>query len=77
MLVKKKVFRAKKNIKMTTLNLLEINVDSLFEQCGIAEIDQVHKKLQQNIEEKKEELRIMVGYVKYTVTLFTFPSPKI
>lgn len=46
---------------MASMNLLDINVDRLFQQYGIHEIDQVHKKLQQNIEEKKEELRIMVG----------------
>lgn len=46
---------------MASLNLLDINVDALFQQYGIHEIDQVHKKLQQSIEEKKEELRIMVG----------------
>lgn len=46
---------------MTSLNLLDINVDSLFEQYNITEIDQVHKKLETSIEEKKEELRIMVG----------------
>ncbi|XP_031632663.1 conserved oligomeric Golgi complex subunit 1 [Contarinia nasturtii] len=46
---------------MTTSTLLDIDVDSLFEQCSISEIDLVHKKLQQNIEAKKEELRIMVG----------------
>lgn len=48
---------------MATINLLEINVDALFQQYGINEINQVHTKLQQNIEEKKEELRMMVGYV--------------
>lgn len=52
---------------MTTMNLLDINVDTLFQQYGIHEIDQVHKKLQQNIEEKKEELRIMVGYVNISI----------
>lgn len=46
---------------MASSNLLDINVDLLFEQYSINEIDQVHKNLQQNIEEKKEELRMMVG----------------
>lgn len=46
---------------MTTASLLDIDVDSLFEQCSITDIDLVHKKLQQSIETKKEELRIMVG----------------
>lgn len=46
---------------MTTSNLLDIDVNSLFEQCTISEVDLVHKKLQECIEAKKEELRIMVG----------------
>lgn len=44
-----------------TLNLLDINVDSLFEQYNVSEIDQIHNKLKLSIEEKKEELRMMVG----------------
>lgn len=46
---------------MAAINLLDINVDSLFEQYSISEIDQIHNKLKQSIEEKKEELRMMVG----------------
>lgn len=46
---------------MSTLNLLEINVNSLFEQHTIHEIHQIHKKLQTDVEAKKEELRTMVG----------------
>lgn len=42
-------------------NLLNINVDKLFEQHSIAEIDQVHKRLQAEVELKREELRTMVG----------------
>lgn len=44
-----------------SVNLLDIDVDSLFEQFSVGDIDQVHKKLQSSIEEKKEELRVMVG----------------
>lgn len=47
--------------KMSSAHLLDINVDQLFERHSIAEIDQIHKQLQNNIEEKKEDLRIMVG----------------
>lgn len=47
--------------EMTAPSLLNINVDNLFEQHSIAEIDQIHKKLQNDVEEKKEELRTMVG----------------
>ncbi|KAL1400270.1 hypothetical protein pipiens_002086 [Culex pipiens pipiens] len=38
-----------------------INVDKLFEQCGVADIDLVHKRLQSEVELKREELRTMVG----------------
>lgn len=41
--------------------LLEINVDTLFEQHSVSEIDQIHKNLQNDVEHKKEELRTMVG----------------
>lgn len=43
------------------LSLLDIDVDELFEQHGIAEIDRIHKQLQTDVEHKKEELRTMVG----------------
>lgn len=42
-------------------NLMDINVDGLFENHSISEIDQIHHKLQKCIEDKKEDLRIMVG----------------
>lgn len=42
-------------------DLLDINVDKLFEQHSVAEIDQVHKRLQAEVELKREELRTMVG----------------
>lgn len=44
-----------------SVNLLDIDVESLFEQFSVSDIDQVHSKLQSSIEEKKEELRVMVG----------------
>lgn len=54
--------------------LLEINVDTLFEQHSVSEIDQIHKKLQNDVEQKKEELRTMVGYISQTHTVITiFP----
>ena len=46
---------------MASPNLLNINVDKLFEQHNISEIDQIHKKLQDEIERKREELRTQVG----------------
>ncbi|XP_055640668.1 conserved oligomeric Golgi complex subunit 1 isoform X2 [Toxorhynchites rutilus septentrionalis] len=42
-------------------NLLNIDVNKLFEECSITEIDQVHKRLQAEVELKREELRTMVG----------------
>lgn len=46
---------------MASSQLLDINVDTLFEQYSTGDIDQVHKRLQINVEEKREELRMMVG----------------
>lgn len=42
-------------------NLANLNVDTLFEQHSIAEIDIIQKKIQAEIEKKREELRTMVG----------------
>ncbi|XP_047505586.1 conserved oligomeric Golgi complex subunit 1 isoform X1 [Pieris napi] len=42
-------------------NLLEVVPDQLFQSHFIAEIDQVQKKLQYEVERKREELRAMVG----------------
>lgn len=46
---------------LSTDSLLNLNVDSLFEQHNVADITLVNKKIQEVIEEKKEELRTMVG----------------
>uniref|UniRef100_A0A182SCC8 Conserved oligomeric Golgi complex subunit 1 n=1 Tax=Anopheles maculatus TaxID=74869 RepID=A0A182SCC8_9DIPT len=42
-------------------DLLNIDVDQLFKQHNVAEIDLVHKRLLNEIELKREELRTMVG----------------
>ncbi|EDW34461.1 GL21569 [Drosophila persimilis] len=44
-----------------TANLLNLNVDTLFEQHSVSEIDVVHKKIQTVVENKREELRTHVG----------------
>jgi hypothetical protein len=49
---------------MPVQNLLDINTDKLFEDHTISEIIETQKKLQTEIERKREELRTMVGYVK-------------
>nr|XP_049702682.1 conserved oligomeric Golgi complex subunit 1-like [Helicoverpa armigera] len=46
---------------MSQPNLLEIVPDQLFQAHSISDIDQVQKKLQYEIERKREELRAMVG----------------
>lgn len=46
---------------MSQPNLLEIVPEQLFQNYFISEIDQVQKKLQYEIERKREELRAMVG----------------
>uniref|UniRef100_A0A182Q3X1 Conserved oligomeric Golgi complex subunit 1 n=1 Tax=Anopheles farauti TaxID=69004 RepID=A0A182Q3X1_9DIPT len=44
-----------------SVDLLNIDVDQLFKRHNVAEIDQVHKRLLNEIELKREELRTMVG----------------
>uniref|UniRef100_A0A1B0FND5 Conserved oligomeric Golgi complex subunit 1 n=1 Tax=Glossina morsitans morsitans TaxID=37546 RepID=A0A1B0FND5_GLOMM len=46
---------------MSSLDLLLLNVDTLFEQHSVAEVEMVHKRIEEVIENKKEELRTMVG----------------
>ncbi|XP_036321393.1 conserved oligomeric Golgi complex subunit 1 [Rhagoletis pomonella] len=47
--------------EMDAANLLNLDVDTLFEQHSVPEIDVVHKKIQSVVENKREELRLMVG----------------
>jgi len=49
------------SVKMPGQNLLDINPDKLFEDHTISEILETQKKLQTEIERKREELRTMVG----------------
>ncbi|KAH8419079.1 hypothetical protein KR222_004248 [Zaprionus bogoriensis] len=42
-------------------DLLQLNVDTLFEQHSVLEVDAVQKKIQTVVENKREELRTMVG----------------
>lgn len=41
-------------------NLSNYDVDKLFKQCSISEIDAINRDIQNEIEKKKEELRTMV-----------------
>uniref|UniRef100_A0A182JTA9 Conserved oligomeric Golgi complex subunit 1 n=1 Tax=Anopheles christyi TaxID=43041 RepID=A0A182JTA9_9DIPT len=44
-----------------SVDLLNIDVDQLFKQHNVSEIDSVHKRVLNEIELKREELRTMVG----------------
>ena len=46
---------------MSSPTLLNVTPDELFEKHNINEIEDIHKKLQNEIELKREELRAMVG----------------
>ncbi|XP_037948910.1 conserved oligomeric Golgi complex subunit 1-like isoform X2 [Teleopsis dalmanni] len=46
---------------MANVNLTDLNVDTLFEQHSIPDIEIVHRRIQTVIESKREELRTMVG----------------
>ncbi|CAG2063218.1 unnamed protein product [Timema podura] len=46
---------------MPEQNLLDTNVDKLFESLSIGKINDVRKKIQSEVERKKQELRIIVG----------------
>jgi hypothetical protein len=46
---------------MANVNLLNINVDSLFEQHNVAEIDAINRKILNNLDSKKEDLKVMVN----------------
>lgn len=56
---------------MANINLLEIDVDQLFINFTIKEIQDVDKKIQSEIEKKRQELRYMVGLV-YVIYIFKF-----
>lgn len=45
---------------MATASLLNLNVDQVFEQHNVGEIEAINRKIQAEIENKREELRMMV-----------------
>lgn len=45
------------------MNLLNLNVDAVFEQHNVSEVDSISRKIQSEIELKKEELRTMVKFI--------------
>lgn len=44
-------------------NLLTLNVDHIFEQNNVSEIESINRKIQAEIENKREELRMMVKFL--------------
>lgn len=49
--------------------LLTSNIDGLFEKMNLEEIQQVLRKMRQEVEKKREDLRVTVGYGDiFTVT---------
>lgn len=46
---------------MNSENLLNIDVDKLFEKHNVHEIDEIHRKIEQEMENKKEHLKVMVS----------------
>lgn len=43
--------------------MLEVDPDKIFEEKSISEIEALQKKIQDEAERKREELRTMVGWV--------------
>lgn len=50
---------------MATTNLINLDVDQIFEQHTVSEIEVVNRKIQAEIELKREELRTMVKLLIY------------
>ncbi|XP_035727978.1 conserved oligomeric Golgi complex subunit 1-like isoform X2 [Vespa mandarinia] len=48
-------------MKMTTINYLDLDINKLFEQHTIKEIEEIQKKIQLESDRKKIELRTLVG----------------
>lgn len=46
---------------MAAMNLLNLDVDQIFEQNSVNEIEVINRKVQAEIEKKREELRMMVN----------------
>lgn len=47
--------------------MLDTDPDKIFEEKTISEIEAIQKKIQDEIERKKEELRTMVGWVNLAI----------
>lgn len=48
---------------MTTNNYLDLDINKLFQEHTIKEIEEIQKKIQLECDRKKIELRTLVGYV--------------
>lgn len=45
---------------MASVNTLNLDVDQVFAQNSISEVENINRKIQAQIESKREELRLMV-----------------
>jgi hypothetical protein len=50
---------------MAATNLINLDVDQIFEQHTVSEVEVVNRKIQAEIELKREELRTMVCFDFY------------
>lgn len=57
---------------MATTNLINLDVDQIFEQHTVSEIEVVNRKIQAEIELKREELRTMVKLLINQVFLVNY-----
>lgn len=46
---------------MAATDLLNLDVEQIFEQNNVSEIEVINRKVQAEIEKKREELRMMVN----------------
>ena len=56
---------------MSTANLLNLDVDKIFEQHSINEVEAVNRKIQAEIENKREELRTMVRKLRDLINVLS------
>lgn len=54
--------------------LLTSNIDGLFEKMNLEEIQQVLRKMRQEVEKKREDLRVTVGYGDIFTVLIVIKS---
>ena len=60
-------------VKMTGKQLLDLDINKLFEEHTVKDIEQIQKKIQYESDRKKIELRTLVGLVfNYNFAMYCF-----